>query len=160
LRRRTAANRSPSCTDLPTRALRARKRFAIRRRRHPQQPLKRTPQRLRAAESTRGGDLLDPRARVLEPLARGFHTCAVGVSRRRDSELAREEAREIARAHTDAPRERLDGEVGIGVLVDPALELPQRGAMRDRARELDTELRLPAGPTEEEDELARDVARE
>ena len=57
-------------------------------------------------------------------------------------------------------RERLDAEIGVGVLVDPALQLAQRGPVRDGARELDAELRLPTGPPQEQHELARDVARE
>ena len=105
------------------------------------------------------GDVVDRKARRLQQALRdldadALSTYAAGVTPT-SSRNTRAKWRGLMR---DAFGELLDRAVGVGMLDDPRLQLADRIALRDLRAELRAELRLPAGPLHEHDELARDAS--
>ena len=88
------------------------------------------------AEATGRGDRRNRLCGVLQTPARRLQAHLLDVARGRDAGLGAERAGEVARAHVRARGERLDGQVGRGVLDHEALDLAQRlarGLLRGRA---------------------------
>ena len=77
--------------------------------------------RLGTAEAAGGGDVRDAARCLLEQPSRGFHPDAVDEPSGRHANLAYEDTKEVARAHRHATGERVDGQVGPGVVEDPRL---------------------------------------
>ncbi len=96
---------------------------------------------------------------LLQPPPGGLQAQALHVAGGREPHLGAEAAREVARAHVGELRERLHRQVGREVLHRVALHLTQT-VPRGRARgERGAELRLVAGPAQEQHEVARDRER-
>src|SRR5260221_3498292 len=115
----------------------------------------RAPHRLGAAESTLGADGFEIVRSLCEQAARGLDPRGVDESRWRDSDFAREHAREVARAHGDPAGQILDREIRRRMIENERLQLAQWLALRYLNRELGAELCLAARPAQEHDELPR-----
>src|SRR5262245_9710046 len=107
------------------------------------------------SEATAAGHLFEAEPRILEPAPRRVEAGPLDELRRRRSGLTPEDAREVARAHDGARRQPLDRKIGPEVGEDPFRQIAQRTRRRALGGEVAAELRLPAGPLEEHDQLAR-----
>lgn len=115
---------------------------------------------LRGCRSRRcGRDLLDAVGGVLQEAARLFEADQIDVPARGHAGLRLEGAGEVAWREAGAGGERLDGEVVVGVLGDPVLDLAQRLAPRGLGGELGAELGLVPRASQEHDEVAGDRQR-
>src|SRR5207245_6055747 len=83
--------------------------------------------------------------RLLETPARALDARPFDEARRRETDLAREDAREVPLAHRHLRGEGGDRQIRVEVIGDPRLQLAQRLAVCRLHGELGTELRLPAG---------------
>src|SRR5262245_22059140 len=104
-------------------------------------------------------DLGQPGAGGLESPARRLDPRALDVDRRGERQITPKRAREVARAHPRATRERGYRQVLGRVVGDEGLEVAERVALGELPTELGAELRLPARPAQEQDEPARDFER-
>src|SRR5262252_4482735 len=97
-----------------------------------------------AAEAAAFADRLERVRGLLEQPARGLHAHRGDEPGRRRTQLAREHAREVARAHRHPARERADVVRLAGTLEDVGLQLAQGLVLRELHGELRAELRLAA----------------
>src|SRR5262249_28118689 len=144
---------------LPSRRRDGREATPIALRAHTERAAKRDPHRLRSSESARAGDVVHAARRLLEQPPCGFDPDALDEPPWRHAQLAYEDAKEVPRAHRDASGERLDAEVGIGMLDDPGLKLPERVALGGLSGQQRAELCLTAGTLQEEDHPLRHLQR-
>src|SRR5438093_956586 len=133
---------------------------AIRARRHAEQAEEGPPHHLGAPEAALRGDGVHAVRRLLEAPARALDARALDEARRRETDLAREHAREVPLAHRHLGGEGGHGEIRVEVIGDPGLQLAQRVAVGRLHGELGAELRLAAGALQEHDQLAGDAERE
>ena len=88
-----------------------------------------------------------------------FEADPVDVAARCHARLGLEGAGEVAGREPGAGGERLDGQVVVGVLGDPLLDLAQRFALRRLRGQLGAELGLVARAPQEDDQVAGDGER-
>src|SRR5215212_6956100 len=117
------------------------------------------PHGLDGAEADLAGDRLGGHRPALEGDSGALDPRHLDVGGGRHPRLPSEGAGEVALAHARAFRQRRDREVAVEVVGNPLLQLAQRLALGALGGELRAELRLSAGPLEEEDEPARDLER-
>jgi hypothetical protein len=106
------------------------------------------------------GDLLESPVSVLELAAGGLDAQVHHVLRRRDADLARENAFKVAHAHGDVTGEIFDRKSQLQVLGDPELKLLERTHLRSLGGEGDAELGLSSGAAQEEHELPSGFVRD
>src|ERR1700730_9094566 len=111
---------------------------------------------LGASEAALHGDRIEVERRLFEMAPGRFDACELDESGRGHPDLAGEHPREMALAHHRAPSERRYGEIGIGMLADPHLQLAEGHTVGGLSRQLGAVLRLATWSLEEHDELPSD----
>src|SRR2546421_1693655 len=127
---------------------------------HAEAARERASKRLDGPEAALAGDLVHLGVAALERDPRALEPHRLDVGGRREADLPLKDAGEVARAHERAFGEDGHREILVEVTGDPALKLAQRLAPRRLACELGAELRLTAGPLEEEHQPPRHLERD
>ena len=142
-----------------SRKLRRSKALPVFDRRHGDPAHECSPQAGLIGKSAHAGDLLQRGVAFLQHAPCRFDTSRLDEVARCHVRLPLEEAGEVAGAHGQARRQRLDREVVTQVVQDPFVYVADRADLGNLGLEMDAELGLAAGPLEEEDEFLRHAKR-
>src|SRR5205823_1418303 len=127
---------------------------------HAEATRERASKRLDGPEAALARDLVHLGVAALERDPRALESHRLDIGGRREADLPLKDAGEVARAHERALGEDGHREVLVEMAGDPALKLAQRLAPWRLPGELGAELRLAAGPLEEEHQPPRHLERD
>lgn len=117
--------------------------------------LKRSAHYIRAVEAAGRRDFFQPAVSAFELSPHGFEAKLLDIERWRLPDFPGEDPLEVTLAHGDASSQRQCGKITLQVLDNPNLEIPQRSVVGALFAKRHTELRLVAGPAEENHQHAR-----